>query len=407
MDLYNKKFNIKKVSINFSFYMIWIINILISLLTFLDEMELRTIVFYCSYIFIIFGFLNVLLVKRKDSISKKKIWILLLILIFSFLSILVSKTMLNLETLKVYYIFLATLLFFYTCSEIEISKLMVSFVLTINLFLSFLYILVFLFQKKIFFFEGILTFNWGNPNTTGHWIFLEMIYLILFYYYTNKKSLKFILGLCSIILFYFLYLTDARMSIVSILVCMFFALIENKMKNIKLSNVFVTICILAPLIIPICLVLIYKFNVLENFTFLGKSIFSGREVIWSVLFENSKKHLLLGNYSKIISEVNVGISKIITRDAYLSLHNSYMEVIGRYGYITFFLFLEYLFTIVITINDNCTSKTQKIALLAFLIALISDTTESTLVSGVGTVTLYISIGTLIILARYKIDRRNT
>lgn len=244
-------------------------------------------------------------------------FLLLLILLCAILSYLVGTGGESLEFVVKLTNYIALPIYIIFVKECCADIFNVKFFRFLSLIIALLFAVLFLFAPMYSDYSGALTLGYSNSNTTGLYLFFVEIFLLLSFY-KIKFSKKIPIIMVEIFVLYLIILSQCRTAFILGVVCFILSFIP---KFRCPSKIFVIICVIFPLIFyGIYLFLSRRIN---NFDviLLGKSFFSGREI----LFEEG---LYLSLFGKINGEILFG----------LNVAQSVINTFGIIGYVLLCLF---------------------------------------------------------------------
>jgi len=181
-----------------------------------------------------------------------------------------------------------------------------------------------------------------NPNTIAQLILYIMILSNYYFKYSTKSSI--IVLIFNILSFYAIYKTNCRNLLVVSLVYLIilYIITPNILKNAKIQKILFISIIIISIIIPafFSYLYIHKSILNINIPFSSKSIFSGREKIWTVCINAIKKdnNIIIG------SKPNDYLNNIYQL-GYLNYnpHNISIGILVNYGIFGFVLFYIILY----------------------------------------------------------------
>lgn len=207
-----------------------------------------------------------------------------------------------------------------------------------------------------------------NPNTLGMFMmFFFMIICILGDFKTLKS--KVVLLLLFILSFFGMYNFESRGTTLALCCFALMLIIPQKIYNRKR---FISIVILL-LIVGTAFPFIYLslYNNGYNLVIFGKSLFTGRERIWSNMFS-----LMEGNPLKILFGLG---SKTILWENDLNVHNNFFNIIVNFGIIGFILFYGLIIFQIWKAAKYISNPTIKKSLIMFVCSVLilgfSETTS--------------------------------
>lgn len=272
----------------------------------------------------IFVFLVICSVINFKAINKRD-WIILLVsLFFLFVSVIINKSY------GVVVTFLNMSLFLLVLNNVSFSIRQVELIRLITIVLLYLLITSFKFRKKY----GVLWVYDGydelNLNTYGLLLFMLYLNLACFLDLIIKKRLIkgiIFVGL-TVFSLYNIWETACRSAIVSLIFFCGLLLVDRcNYKKVLLVLVF------AGLLVPVFYISLYE--ILGSIEFLGKSLYTGREIVWLNTWEAIKSSIILG------SGTGVGILSV---DGELtdSAHNIYLGFWKTVGIVPMLSFVWFL-----------------------------------------------------------------
>jgi len=289
-------------------------------------------------------------------------------------------------------VFSLTLMLLFVVRRMPVNRKIVMFIITVNVLMGVYYSYSYFLGEGREYLLGtrLLTFKFGNPNFTGMWLAHTFFAVFMAMVILKRIMLRILLGVLLIILSSFLYETYARTSILAVVFFLIMASFVLLKDRVRLNNIIIAIIIIMPIAAVIAYENFLASNVavqLEMFTVPGKMLES-REDIWRIGIEMIGRYPITGAYYQI-SEGS-GQSQ---------MHNTHLDVLASYGGIVFILFLIFWTRIIQSINRECNSKFQVLAIIAFLAVIIMGIGEAAFVSGSGG--LNILSCSFLVLARYK------
>jgi len=211
-----------------------------------------------------------------------------------------------------------------------------------------------------------LTLGFDNPNQTGIILFSTIAILLLVSVDETNKKIKWAMFLECAALCFLLILTDARTSIIGLLVTLYFVFAKKKIKkNLLLADGI--ICF------PLAFVYIYMLlskTDLVNVVFWGKKLFSGRQRIYREAL-NVFTDKLFGN----IEEFN-----------FSNTHNAMLTILVNIGIVGIALYLLFTICSFNSLYKKCMTRKQLCCGVVILILFFMGCTETAVLTG-GTIYL--------------------
>lgn len=230
-----------------------------------------------------------------------------------------------------------------------------------------------------------LTLGFSNPNQTGIIIFSTLsILLIMIRKCMVSKIQKIIFRTQIFGLSFLLILTDARTSILGYL---FFLVFYLKRKKTKINSLVSDAIICFPIIFIYLYDALSKTN-LQNVTFLGKKLFSGRQRVYEeVLSMFSNK--FFGNLSYF---------------DFQNSHNALLTILVNIGIVGLFLYLAFTIMSFNSFNRRCNTPGGFMSMVAILALFIMGCTETAVLTG-GTI-YYVYMFVILLLSNNNSQRKD-
>ena len=267
-----------------------------------------------------------------------------LFLAFFFILVLIL-TIIKLKFIDFYVIkdviyFLLIILMFSLIFNQKIDNRMKNILYDIPTYISYLMLLfsVFPFSYDNNLYKNALYLKFQNPNILSYVLLIMLIFSTLgFLDYKKKKYIFAIL-----IDLFLIVLTHSRTSLLASLVFIGLLIFDSKKYKYKINKIFTIFISLSPVVLCIIFIL---FNG-NSFELFGKSGVSGRDFIWSKIFETikiSKSFMMLGRGSYMANYLD---------KEFIDAHNAYLQIICNFGIIIFLVFI----IAIVFINIKCGQK---------------------------------------------------
>lgn len=350
----SKNFSLNKTNTtNFLFLTMALLNLLAFInLKFYTIFESYLI--YVNFCLLIF----ILLMQEKISKNDKRtILYIIILLICSFFTILINSGGIGSTLLPIYGILLYTAIKKIrfnknTIQIITISMIILNVYISIN---SIGYYELFLFNQDIYL----------NSNTIGSILMFTAIYIGLFTRKLKWKYSSFIKWGIYLVSLWAILNTQSRGAIVCLVIYVFFD--EFFPKRFWRNKKFTLSLVLSIIIFGILFTLIYthfyKQNINLVLPFTSKSLYTGRELIWSnyyIQIESNPLSLIWG----LGSDINLFDGKS------LNLHNSYLGILTNFGIVVFVVYYSFWFFEIKRLMESSPSNFKISLLLGFVIVLI-------------------------------------
>ena len=210
-------------------------------------------------------------------------------------------------------------------------------------------------------FSTALSMGYSNPNRTGCYLLLAVIYLLVAF--ENNKKMKIVSYALSVILLYLIMLTECRTAFILGLIALIYAIIPK----LKAGKIFALICTFSPLIFMFVYSYAYKNGWFYGAEIFGKDFFSGREEMHTDIMSNIS---MLGNYGDVkFGGLNVSMSVLST--------------IGVVGFLLFYVYYTRFMTDRF-IQIESRNKNKNLGLVCMGLLMFHGCTETALFTG-GTV----------------------
>lgn len=275
-------------------------------------------------------------------------------IILIFLAIREKKFKINKKDLYIFFIYVSLLIFCYIVNKIPLGNVLIMICMPLYLF-AFENIKIVIKPIKVmiptlltlfcYLLYTLIKYNGTyiyNPNTIAQLILYIMILSNYYFKYSQKSAI--IILIFNILSFYAIYKTNCRNLLVvsSVYLFILYIVTQNILKNVKIQKILFISIIIVSIIIPVLFSYFYVHkSVLNiNIPFSSKSIFSGREKIWTVCINSIKK----ANNIWIGSNPNDYLDDIY-KLGYLNYnpHNISIGILVNYGIFVFILFYIILY----------------------------------------------------------------
>lgn len=338
---------------------------LIVLLTMLKLDKFVSLSFSVSFLLVLLH-LALLMTKKISKLGVAALMLAFVALICVLVNAFVKNVPISSAYFKEAIFSLATIFYLYIACEVSVEQKTAEFILKANLLIAFLFPLAY------FFFpyeeaKGAMALNFTNPNLTGLWLYLYIVYAALAFIALRgawRAAAAVAFGLDCFLLIQ----THARNAMLAAVVALVLLLFVRFKKKASFSNAFLFFINLLPLlVVPLYLLLIQPIIDKGWLDFLispGKPLDS-RVRIWSECFEKLKGCWLFGNYAELSG----------------NRHNAVMVLLCSYGVFVLIGVCTYLYVVMRHANRKTTKKMQLYALAAFISVLFMGTGEGVLFSG--------------------------
>ena len=129
---------------------------------------------------------------------------------------------------------------------------------------------------------------------------------------------------------YLIWISGCRTAIISLCVALGLLLLKTKCYEADSYKMIIKCVMWIIIIFPVLYILLYHNT--NNMTFLGKNLFSGRQLIWENAFKSVLEHPVLGSGNSI---------KIYSGGLYTEVcHNMLISVLKAFGTVPFFMFVN-------------------------------------------------------------------
>lgn len=197
-----------------------------------------------------------------------------------------------------------------------------------------------------------------NPNVLGFFIFLNLYFIIVLYFYTKNFYIKFISLVVVVLSIVLIFVSGSRASLLALFLSFLLFFFINNMSirhNAYLCGLF-AIFVFMPLVA-------YFYVYLSTASFsqelnqliwdkTGKSLFTGRSEIWFVIFNYICDNFIFGaGFGADLSSLNIDMSS----------HNLYLMLMYQLGIIGYFIFILYFFFMTKVFSRNKYLNDDKIS----------------------------------------------
>lgn len=319
-------------------------------------------------------------ISNKNNKYTVILW--LSIVIFSYVSVTNGKSSVSFNYIKEWIMFITTINLYFWVYTAKIEKKMIRGIFLCGVITAAIFIVAFLAgrAKSNPRMPQLVTFGLSNPNLAGTYLLNVFLCIYIMTKFISKKYFRFFCYVICAILFYFIWLTEARSCIIATVICVALSFLSNK----KYSRILTFIVIIFPLFFVFIYLKLIETNVVNIFEFMaheGKSLKS-RVLIWEETIYIIKNDFLLGNY--LYGSGN--------------RHNTHLMILAAFGVFTFSLVIIYLNRVINYIGTYIREKYQLISLYAFYAVILMGTFEAILFS--GSQGMYVFSGAFMMIAKY-------
>lgn len=348
--------------------------------------------FVISFIILLVYFIKYTFDKFK-SMNNIDIMLFAIIIISLFnvlFSILLSEKTLDFEILKNYIIFLCTNIFFRLVSISKINKRTSNLIFLLSLVISAIYIYCKRAYPQVYNVYGFngLSLNFSNPNLTGMFLFLTLLYTFLGVFYYKNYIIKLICIFFSYTNFSMLLETEARNPLLALILFLgifILSFFKSDFKFNKTFNFLVNISPIAFVFLYLTLIeTITKNSWLDFLISDGKNLDS-RSYVWTSSLNKLGNMWFTGDYANLDGNA----------------HNSHMVLLCSFGIVILILTIIFTYNITIEISKKAKNKFQTLCLAAFYASIFMGFGEGALYS--GGLGLYILCGIFLVLANSDLD----
>ena len=315
------------------------------------------------------------------------------IVAFSFFNVLISTAIANekisFEYLNQYFIFISTILFFGLAEKIKIGRKTVNIIFLFHLIISGIYWYTYIFYPQEYseYSLNSLTLNFTNPNLTGMFLFLTVLYMVLAVFYYKRFVTRLFFLIVAIFDFSLMYKTESRNVLLAFVLFLMLVVVARFRPDNKFPKFVNFVINIAPILfVPIYLFFI---NVVIEKGWLDFLVSRGKELdsrvsVWNNFLEKLNGMWLTGNYAKASG----------------NSHNAHMVILCSFGIVVLILVIAFVYGIIKRISANSNTKFQSYCIAAFFAVIFVGFGEGALYS--GGLGIYILCGTFLIMANSSV-----
>lgn len=320
----------------------------------------------------IFAFFSAISLETKVDSSLSIIVILAAVMLFSMM----TNSGISISNIVTFLCFFEIPLFFYAYKELDSIRVkktiyLVYFALSIfYIALSFSGNAHILSTKGVNYIVSSLTLGFSNPNETAIYLFVCFSVLLSMFFDVKKTLFKLVLLVDLIYIASMICRTESRTMLVSLIAMIVLTFL---FRNKRMPSLVVIFSFIVPVLF------IFVLQSYGDLILLGERIETGRLDIFSRVTEKMTiTKFFIGDYNFKFD----------------NLHNLYVSVFGTIGIIGVTTFVLFLMKKTEYALKNATSKVNRIAVIGFVILIISSSTEAAVfVAGsayaASVVTLYV------------------
>lgn len=339
-------------------------SIVIAYLSFLSINIFKVYSGFCIFINSILLFACLIWSVKKISKYEIEIIIIIITIVYSIFTLFFNNSSFGWIIILMYFMITA-----FCMKEIKLTINQYKIIFYLNLFLF----LIFLIKSNGAYFDYLSNIgSTFNSNTTGAFLMITSIYILLFanvlnYRITWKRF--FVLFLLTL---YGIYNCRSRGALIGYgAFCVLYFIGKNlrffTKRKILISSFL--LIIIVGLIVPKIYLHFYSEGININFGFTDKQSYTGREIIWQNFYDSMElKNWILG----------YGSNATFYTDHELNMHNIYLSLIVNSGLIGLFLFFWYFKKLIFSRKINNFEFINKYVIYYFFSLLILNYFEVTL-----------------------------
>lgn len=375
----------------FLYKLLWVFTLILYIVIPFDNESMMRMCYYGFYAlnFLLFFLAVITALKNKnDKFNMQNLGIICAIFFGIIVSVLMSGTRMTFDVHGAAIMgYLCSIISIYYLRQLSFDRKLLNFIFGINICISIVFAIL---SRTSYAYSSILedslNLGYSNPNATAIYLFLNIIYLLLFLNYLEKK--KYIFAVLCLIAYqaYLIYCTDSR-------TCMFVAIVillyGLNIINFKVKKWWIFAALAFPIIFLFVYTIFYENRLFMDLEIMGKEFYSGREAYFAEQLEHLKDYWLFGD---------IGKNKLT------NMHNGFLSLFASLGLVGTVLY--YIFIIRNLLNGvewGCKNKTAMMAMVAILAVYIQTSSEAALMTGGSNYT--IPIAALYMLLYTEFDRK--
>lgn len=370
---------------------LWIFTLVLYIVIPFGNESLMRMCYYGFYVlnFLLFFIAVITTLKSKDDeFNIQNLIIICGILVGIIMSVMMSSKSITFEVHGAAIMgYLCSIISIYYLRQLSFDRKLLNFIFGINVCISIVFAIL---SRTSYAYSSILedslNLGYSNPNATAIYLFLNIIYLLLFLNYLEKK--KYIFAVLCLIAYqaYLIYCTDSR-------TCMFVAIVillyGLNIINFKVKKWWIFAALAFPIVFLFVYTILYENRLFMDLEIMGKEFYSGREGYFAEQLNLVKDYWLFGDIGK---------------HRLTNMHNGFLSLFASLGLVGTVLY--YIFIIRNLLNGvewGCKNKTAMMAMVAILAVYIQTSSEAALMTGGSNYT--IPIAALYMLLYTEFDRK--
>ncbi len=209
---------------------------------------------------------------------------------------------------------------------------------------------------------GALLMGYINSNTTGAYMFLVSLFVLLSFNNAAKRIWRIFSYLIVTLLLYLIIQTQCRTAFILTSVCLIYAVLP---KIYRPGKIFAAISVVSSFLFYYIYIYLYQMRWNIDLTILDKTVYSGRQEIF---LEYGIKYTVFGNFEELFSGLNVSVGVVNT--------------LGIVGFIAFLVFyINFLSSPVMQNYKGKRRERRNLPLLCFCAIMIHGCVETVLFTG--------------------------
>lgn len=304
---------------------------------------------------------------KKKSIKKAELLILIIIAFISMFNVFWGESNLSFNYSRKIIFYLATLLMLIVSQKYVPNESNIKWFICLTQIIAVVILYKTFFGIEYYGTTKYMSLGLENSNTAGMWVFLAFVTILWQFEFASKWYWKVFLLSEMVLLCCSCVFTGCRSVLVSLLGLVILYLLFNRTRFF--DKVYIYGAVLIPVIFPIIYISLYNRGF--NITFFqGKSLYSGRQTMWSEAFAFLAEHPIRGGYYELSNGTGM-----------FQMHNIFVDVAASYGIIVVILTWVVLLMVLLKIQKKITTREQHVILFSFLLIIAGGSFEAAFFSG--------------------------
>ena len=300
--------------------------------------------------------------KQSSSHAVKQYVTIFFMLIFGVLSYLINRPISLFEFIVLFAGYLAVPVYAVSVPKLKFNRNMIVWFRIISVVYALYFIYRGFFTPTYREGSGALLLGYINSNTTGAYMFLVSLFVLLSFNNAAKRIWRIFSYLIVAILLYLIIQTQCRTAFILTGLCLVYAVLP---KIYRPGKLFVTVSVLSSYLFYYLYTYLYQISWNTDLTILDRTFYSGRQITF---LEIGLKYSLFGDFKELFGGLNVSLGVLNT--------------LGIIGFVLFLIFYTtFLFSPIMQNYKGKRREKRNLPLICFCAIMFHGCVETVLFTG--------------------------